>query len=134
MSSLVILDFNKDIFTTLLIHIDTLSMLISHFLRSLLCSLPPTLSVLMSYLDPFFILYRIPHLYLRLLHLDHCMFIFVALRTDTRPSTNSSPMVPSSLTSVLSSLVDLPIAVRKGTCSSRNPHPIYNFLTYHRLS
>ena len=36
--------------------------------------------------------------------------------------------------SVLSSLVDLPIAIWKGTRSSRNPHPIYNFLTYHRLS
>ncbi|RVW49109.1 Retrovirus-related Pol polyprotein from transposon RE1 [Vitis vinifera] len=29
---------------------------------------------------------------------------------------------------------DLPIAVRKGTRSTRNPHPIYNFLSYHRLS
>ena len=27
-----------------------------------------------------------------------------------------------------------PIALRKGTRSSRNPHPIYNFLSYHRLS
>ena len=35
---------------------------------------------------------------------------------------------------VLPSLVDLPIAIWKGTYSSRNPHPIYNFLTYHRLS
>ncbi|RVW98461.1 Retrovirus-related Pol polyprotein from transposon TNT 1-94 [Vitis vinifera] len=29
---------------------------------------------------------------------------------------------------------DLPIVVRKGTRSTRNPHPIYNFLSYHRLS
>ena len=29
---------------------------------------------------------------------------------------------------------DLPISVQKGTYSSRNPHPIYNFLTYHLLS
>ncbi|KAL6326198.1 hypothetical protein AAG906_001593 [Vitis piasezkii] len=29
---------------------------------------------------------------------------------------------------------DLPIAIRKGTHSTRNPHPIYNFLSYHRLS
>ena len=43
-------------------------------------------------------------------------------------------MTPSSMTPVLSSPADLPIAVRKGTRSSRNPHPIYNFLTYHRLS
>ena len=55
-------------------------------------------------------------------------------RTDTKPPPNSSPMAPSSMTPVLSSPADLPIVVRKGTRSSRNPHPIYNFLTYHRLS
>ena len=54
-------------------------------------------------------------------------------RIDTEPPANSSPMAPST-TSVLPSPADLPIAVRKGTRSSRNPHPIYNFLTYHRLS
>ena len=27
-----------------------------------------------------------------------------------------------------------PIAVRKGNRSTSNPHPIYNFLSYHRLS
>ena len=43
-------------------------------------------------------------------------------------------MAPSSTTSVLSSLIDLPITIWKGTRSSRNPYPIYNFLTYHRLS
>ena len=52
---------------------------------------------------------------------------------DTGPSTDSSPMAPSSPTPVLSSLADLPITVRKGSHSSRNPHPIYNFLTYHNL-
>ena len=36
--------------------------------------------------------------------------------------------------SVLSSLVDPPIPIRKGIHSSRNPHPIYNFMSYHRLS
>ena len=56
------------------------------------------------------------------------------LRTDTGPPANSSTMAPSYTTSVFSSLVDLPIAIRKGTRSSRNPHPIYNFLTYHCLS
>ena len=35
---------------------------------------------------------------------------------------------------VLLSPTDIPIVIRKGTRSSRNPHPIYNFLTYHRLS
>ncbi|RVX08923.1 Retrovirus-related Pol polyprotein from transposon RE2 [Vitis vinifera] len=42
------------------------------------------------------------------------------------PSASPAPTLPS--------LNDLPIAVRKGTRSTRNPHPIYNFLSYHRLS
>ena len=29
---------------------------------------------------------------------------------------------------------DLPIAIRKGTHSISNPHPVYNFLSFHRLS
>ena len=28
---------------------------------------------------------------------------------------------------------DLPIAIWKGTCSTCNPHPVYNFLSFHRL-
>ena len=55
-------------------------------------------------------------------------------RTDIGPPTDSSPMAPSSTTSVLPSPTDLPITIRKGTRSSRNPHHIYNFLTCHRLS
>ena len=43
-------------------------------------------------------------------------------------------MAPSSATLALSSFDDLSIAIRKGTRSFCNPHPIYNFLTYHRLS
>ena len=62
---------------TLLIHIDTLSLPMSHFLRTLLCSLSTTLPILMSYLYPFFIPSRIPHMYLQLLHLNHCMFILI---------------------------------------------------------
>ena len=42
------------------------------------------------------------------------------------PSASPAPALPSPN--------DLPIAVRKGTRSTRNPHPIYNFLNYHRLS
>ncbi|RVX14106.1 Retrovirus-related Pol polyprotein from transposon TNT 1-94 [Vitis vinifera] len=43
--------------------------------------------------------------------------------------------IPSALPApALPSPNDLPIAVRKGTRSTRNPHPIYNFLSYHRLS
>ena len=74
----VIPDFNVVIAATFLIHIDTLCLSMSLFFITLLCSLPPTLLVLMSYLYPFFIPSRIPRLYLRLLHLDHCRFIFVA--------------------------------------------------------
>ena len=55
-------------------------------------------------------------------------------RTDIWPLVDSSHMVPSSMMPILSSLADLPIATRKGTSSSHNPHPIYNFLTYHYLS
>ena len=77
-SSSVIPDFNKDITAILLIHIDILSFPMSHFFRTLLCFLPPTLPVLMSYFYPFFIPFRKPHLYLRLLHIDHCRFILVA--------------------------------------------------------
>ena len=77
-SSSVIPGFNEVIVANLLIHIDTLSLPMSQFLRTLLCSLPPTLPVLMSYLYTFFISSKIPHLYLRLLHLDHCRFILVA--------------------------------------------------------
>ncbi|RVW15974.1 Retrovirus-related Pol polyprotein from transposon RE2 [Vitis vinifera] len=42
------------------------------------------------------------------------------------PSASPAPALPSPN--------DLPIAVRKGTRSTCNPHPIYNFLSYHRLS
>ena len=37
------------------------------------------------------------------------------------------------MTLILLSPADLPISVWKGIRSSRNPHPIYNFMTYHRL-
>ena len=72
-------------------------------------------------------------MYLQLLYFDHCRFILVAyvLTPGLRLTHLKSALLP---TSVLPSPVDLPIAVRKGTHSSRNPHPIYNFLTNHRLS
>ncbi|KAJ9671198.1 hypothetical protein PVL29_027266 [Vitis rotundifolia] len=48
---------------------------------------------------------------------------------------DDSPLVPPiSPTSALSSTDHFPIALRKGNRSTRNPHPIYNFLSYHRLS
>ena len=47
---------------------------------------------------------------------------------------DSLPIPSASPAPALSSPNDLPIAIRKGTRSTRNPHPIYNFLSYHRLS
>ena len=131
--SSVILGFNKVFVATLLIHFNTLSLSMSHFFRIFLCSISPTLPILMSYLYPFFISSQIPHLYLRLFYLDHEVYTRLPC-TDIGPPTDSSPMTPSSTTPVLSSPSDLPIVIRKGNRSSRNPHPIYNFLTYHRLS
>ena len=54
--------------------------------------------------------------------------------TDTRSSNDSSPMAPSSTSTVLPSPTDPPISIRKDTRSSRNPHPFYSFLSYHCLS
>ena len=43
-------------------------------------------------------------------------------------------MPPSSPAPVLQSFDYLTIAIRKGTLSTSNPHPVYNFLSFHRLS
>ena len=56
------------------------------------------------------------------------------LRIDTRPPDDSSPMAPSSPSSVLPFPIDPLIAIQKDTRSSRNPHPIYTFLFHHRLT
>ncbi|RVX21356.1 Retrovirus-related Pol polyprotein from transposon RE2 [Vitis vinifera] len=42
------------------------------------------------------------------------------------PSASPAPTLPPS--------ANLPITLRKDNRSTRNPHPIYNFLSYHRLS
>ncbi|RVX05229.1 Retrovirus-related Pol polyprotein from transposon TNT 1-94 [Vitis vinifera] len=47
---------------------------------------------------------------------------------------DSPPVPPISPTLTLSSTDHLPIALRKSNRSTRNPHPIYNFLSYHQLS
>ena len=133
-SSSIIPNFNEDIIAPLLINIDTLFLLMLHFLRTLLCTLPPTLPILMSYLYPFFILSRISHLYLRLLHLDHCRFILVAhvLTQGLRPT----PLLWCPPPQCRSYRLPLIFSLRFGKVlvSSRNPYPIYNFLTYHCLS
>ena len=55
-------------------------------------------------------------------------------RPPTRPRVDSSLMPQSSPNPVPQSSDDLPITLRKGTCSTSNPHPVYNFLSFHRLS
>ncbi|RVW75736.1 Retrovirus-related Pol polyprotein from transposon TNT 1-94 [Vitis vinifera] len=47
---------------------------------------------------------------------------------------DSPPVPPISPTPALSSTDHLPIALWKGNWSTCNPHPIYNSLSYHRLS
>ena len=55
-------------------------------------------------------------------------------RTDIEPPDDSSPTAPPSTMPVLQSTADPPISIWKGIRSSRNTHPIYTFLSYHRLS
>ena len=47
---------------------------------------------------------------------------------------DSLPLPSASPTPTLPVANNLPIALRKGNRSTSNPHPIYNFLSYHRLS
>ena len=59
-------------------------------------------------------------------------------RIGPQPHAGSSYSCPSpSVAQPMNSTSDdssLPIALRKGIRSTRNPHPIYNFLSYNRLS
>ena len=54
-------------------------------------------------------------------------------RLPTGPRVDSSLMPQSSPTLVLPLSDDLPIAIWKGTRSTSNPLPVYNFLSFHRL-
>ena len=47
---------------------------------------------------------------------------------------SSTQTLPSDSIRILPVTDDLPIALRKGNRSTSNPHPIYNFLSYHQLS
>jgi len=49
------------------------------------------------------------------------------------PAT-SHPTSTSPPGAVLPSEDQFPIAIQKSTRPTRNPHPIYNFFSYHRLS
>ena len=55
-------------------------------------------------------------------------------RPPTGPRVDSSLMPQSSPASVPQPSDDLPFAIRKGTRSTSNPYPVYNFLSFHRLS
>ena len=52
----------------------------------------------------------------------------------TGPRVDSSLMSQSSPASVRQPSDDLPITIRKGTRSTSNPHPVYNFFSFRRLS
>ena len=55
-------------------------------------------------------------------------------RPPIGPLVESSSMPQSSPTPVLQPYDDLPIAIRKGTRSTYNSHPVYNFFSFHHLS
>ena len=55
-------------------------------------------------------------------------------RPPTGPRVDSSIMSQSSIALVPQPSDDLPIVIQKGTRSTSNPHPVYNFLSFHRLS
>ena len=53
-------------------------------------------------------------------------------RPPTRPLVEASSMPQSSPAPVLQPSDDLPIIIRKGTQTTSNLHPVYNFLSFHR--
>ena len=55
-------------------------------------------------------------------------------RPPTGPLVESSSTPQSSHALVPQSSDDLPISIRKCTCSALKPHHVYNFLSFHRLS
>ena len=55
-------------------------------------------------------------------------------RPPLRPLIEASSIPQSSLAPVPQPSNDLPIAMRKSTRSTSNPHPVYNFLSFHCLS
>ena len=55
-------------------------------------------------------------------------------RPPTGPLVDSSSMLQSPLDPIPQPFVDLPIVIRKGTCSTSNPHPVYNFLNFHHVT
>ena len=119
---------------TLLIHIDTSFSLMSHFLNILPSSLPHLLPVLRSYLYLSSFPFRLYHMSPSYSNLTITSLYSPPARLAIGPFDRLISMAPSSVTPLLPSPGDLPITLRKGTHSTSNRHPIYNFLTYHPLS
>ena len=114
--------------------IDTFSLLMSPSSRTHPSSPPPSLFLLLtSYPFP-----SSPRLYLMMYLLVHFRFIIAVTVVVPLPSAeapaDSLPIPSASPTPALPLVDNLPIALRKGNRSTSNPHPIYNFLSYHRLS
>ena len=97
-------------------------------------SFPPLLSLPVSEVLPLPIVSPtdvVPPRSLQVYHHRPCVAAplpFAEAPVDSLPTLSASP-APA-----LPSPDDLPIAIRKGIRSTCNPHPIYNFLSYHRLS
>ena len=71
----------------------------------------------------------------RPLQVYHCRHRAVVPLPCAEVPTNSLLPIPlTSPTPALPPADHLPIALQKGNRSTSNPHPIYNFLSYHRLS
>ena len=73
----------------------------------------------------------VPSRPLQVYHRRH--YAIVPLPSAEVPA-DSLPIPSASPTLALPPADHLPIALRKGNRSTSNPHPIYNFLSYHRLS
>lgn len=55
-------------------------------------------------------------------------------QVENNESADSSPNMPLSLDSVPTPITNSPIASHVGNESTRNTYPLYNFVSYHRLS
>ena len=70
----------------------------------------------------------------RPLQVYHRRYHAVVPLPSTEVPADSLPIPSSSPTPALPPDDNLPIALWKGNRSTSNSHPIYNFLSYHRLS
>ena len=73
----------------------------------------------------------VPSRPLQVYHRHHCSVVPLP---STEAPADSLPTPSASPTPALPLADNLPIVLRKGNRSTSNPHPIYNFLSYHRLS